>query len=184
MELKAELKQPYSTQQRCDFIVENNYRKGYEIVEKSMSIQAWGKTTEEEIQDLKTAKYNEANAGAKEFLESGNALYEFEEGKHVEAFDGNMSKMTSYLLAFESGIYAPEDTVIWVTKEDEIVHLTKEQIADILTGIGKVQAVVWSIQFPAYLKAIEEAKTIGEIVAIVIEYNDDISALNENNPSA
>ena len=128
------------------------------------------KSEEEKLQEAKKAKYDEANIGAKKYLESGNALYELEEGKHIEAFDGNMSKMTGYLLAFEAGIYKPDDTVIWVTKEDETLHLTKEQIAQILQGIGEVQAYVWSVQFIAYIQAIEKASTVEEVEMIKIDY--------------
>lgn len=175
MELKEELKKPYTKEQRLDFITNVIYKKHYELRETVRALQAWGKTDAEILEDLKKEKYDEANRGAKNFLESGDALYEFAPGKHIEAFDGNMSKMTGYLLAFESGIYQPGDTVVWVTKEDEIVNLTREQIADILVGISKVQASVWSVQFPAYVAQIEAAKTISEVQGIVIKYNDKIS---------
>lgn len=179
MKIKATLKKPYTEQQRIEFIVRYDVNKGYNIVEAPTELQAWGESAIEELERIRKQKYNEANVGAKAYLESGNALYEFAPGKHIEAFEGNMSKMTGYLLAFESGIYQPTDTVIWVTKEDEIVHLTKEQVADVLMGIGKVQAVVWSVQFPAYVAAIEAAKTKEEINAIEIEYNDNISVLQQ-----
>lgn len=177
MKLKATLKRPFSEQERINFIVKYDCNKGYTIISTPEELQAWGESAVEELERVRKQKYDEANAGAKAFLESGNALYEFEPGKHIEAFEGNMSKMTGYLLAFESGMYQPTDTVIWVTKEDEIVNLTKEQVADVLMGIGKVQAVVWSLQFPAYVAAIESARTIAELELIKIEYNDDISIL-------
>lgn len=47
MEIKAELKQPYTKQERMDFIVEQNHQKGYEINETETSIEAWGYTEEE-----------------------------------------------------------------------------------------------------------------------------------------
>jgi hypothetical protein len=47
MELKSELKQPYTDEERADFIVENNHQHGYEIRETEESIQAWGLTQEE-----------------------------------------------------------------------------------------------------------------------------------------
>ena len=179
MKLKATLAKPYTEQQRRDFIIRYDRQRGCNIVETPTELQAWGESAVEELERIRGQKYDEANVGAKAFLESGKALYEFVPGKHIEAFEGNMSKMTGYLLAFEAGIYQPTDTVIWVTKEDEIVHLTKEQVADILMGIGKVQAVVWSMQFPAYVAAIEAARTIEEINSIKIEYNDDISVLQQ-----
>ena len=47
MEIKAELKQPYTDKQRIDFIVEQNHKNGYEIRETETSIEAWGYTDEE-----------------------------------------------------------------------------------------------------------------------------------------
>ena len=47
MEIKAELKQPYTEQERMDFIVEQNHQKGYEIRETETALEAWGYTEEE-----------------------------------------------------------------------------------------------------------------------------------------
>ena len=47
MEIKAELKQPYTDKQRMDFIVEQNHKNGYEIKETETSLEAWGYTEEE-----------------------------------------------------------------------------------------------------------------------------------------
>ena len=124
----------------------------------------------EKLAEAKAAKYDEANRGAKKFLEDGEALFEFEEGKHIEATDGNIGKFTAYALAYVTGQLQPTDTVVWNTKEDETVELTAEQVNAILTGLGVVQASVWSVQFPAYVQAIEVAETIEEVEAIEIAY--------------
>lgn len=175
MEIKAILNKPYTENQKIDFIVENNHNKGYEIQETEEQLQAWGKTDAEQLEKAKQEKYTEANEKAKEFLENGNALYEFEEGKHIEATDGNIAKMTAYALAYVTGQLQPTDTVVWNTKEDETVELTQVQIVQILQGLGQVQAVVWSVQYPAYLQAIEEAITIEEVEAIIIDYTIQIN---------
>ena len=47
MEIKAQLKKPYTEFQRTDFIVEYNHNQGYEIRETDEEIQAWGYTEEE-----------------------------------------------------------------------------------------------------------------------------------------
>lgn len=127
-----------------------------------------------QLDEAKQAKYNEANAGAKFFLESGNALFEFAEGKHIEATDGNIAKLTAYALAFVTGQLQPTDTVVWNTKEDETVELNQEQIVTIINGLGTVQALVWSVQFPQYVQAIETAETVEEVEAIEIIYTSEI----------
>lgn len=50
MEIKATLNKPYTDEQRIDFIVENNHRKGYEIRETEEALEAWGYTQEEKAQ--------------------------------------------------------------------------------------------------------------------------------------
>lgn len=47
MEIKAELKQPYTEDERIEFIVEQNHNLGYEIKEVEDGLQAWGLTEEE-----------------------------------------------------------------------------------------------------------------------------------------
>lgn len=48
MEIKATLNKPYTDRERADFIVENNHRKGYDIKETELSLEAWGLTAEEQ----------------------------------------------------------------------------------------------------------------------------------------
>lgn len=50
MEIKAELKKPYTNEQRIKFIVENNHKKGYVIEETETSLIAMGETEEEKLQ--------------------------------------------------------------------------------------------------------------------------------------
>lgn len=47
MEIKAELKQPYTENERINFIVEQNHKNGYEIKETETALEAWGYTEEE-----------------------------------------------------------------------------------------------------------------------------------------
>lgn len=47
MEIKAELKKPYTDEQRIKFVVENNHKKGYVIEESATSLVALGETEEE-----------------------------------------------------------------------------------------------------------------------------------------
>lgn len=136
------------------------------------------KSEEEKLQEAKQAKYNEANEGAKQYLD-GNALYEFEEGKHIEATDGNIAKFTAYALAYITGQLQPTDTVVWNTKEDETVELNQEQVVAILNGLGQVQAYVWAVKFPYYISLIEQAETVEEVNAIVIDYTLPISEVQD-----
>lgn len=179
MEIKATLNKPYTDKERVDFIVQYNHQLGYEIKETSTALEAWGDTQEEKLQTAKQIKYKEANTKANEYLQSGEALYEFEPDKHIEATDGNIAKMTAYALAYVTGQLQPTDTVVWNTKEDETVNLNQAQIVSILNGLGQVQAVVWSVQYPMYINMIESAETIEEVEAIEIDYTTPIESEGE-----
>ena len=174
MEIKAKLDKPYTELERMDFIVENNHLKGYEIKETEIALEAWGYTEEELLEQAKEQKYGEANTKAHEYQEGGFAL--------IEATDGNIAKMTAYALAFVTGQLQPEDKVVWNTKEDETVELTQIQIAQIIAGLGRVQANVWAAEFPMYIQAIKEAETIEDVEAIVIEYGSSIIAEENKEP--
>ena len=126
------------------------------------------KTDEEKLTIAKTNKYNEINNGARTYLESGNALFEIEEGKHIEATDGNIAKLSAYALSFMTGV---QSEVYWNTKEDKTIALNQEQLTQALIGLGEVQATVWNVKFPYYLKQLENAITVEEVKAITVDYS-------------
>ena len=47
MEIKSELKKPYTDEQRIRFIVENNHKQGFVIEETETSLVAMGESEEE-----------------------------------------------------------------------------------------------------------------------------------------
>lgn len=151
---------------------------GLEIQETDRPIVdfEWADTPEWIAGDLanaKEAKYKEILDKAHAYIDNGDALFEFEEDKHIEATDGNIGKLTSYALAFVTGALQPEDTVIWNTKEDETVELTAEDIQTILLGLGQVQSAVWAVKFATYVAALNEAETREEVEAIVVNYGEE-----------
>ena len=127
---------------------------------------------DELLQEAKESKYLEANQKAKEYLESGNALYELTQTRHIEATDGNIGKLTAYALGYVTGLYKPTDSVYWNTKEDETIALSQEELGEVLSGLGQVQANVWNIQYPQYLAQIKSAQTTEDINSIEVEYSD------------
>ena len=66
MEIKAELKQPYTEDERIEFIVEQNHKLGYEIRETETELQAWGKTEEEIQEQLQKQRNQEIDEKVKE----------------------------------------------------------------------------------------------------------------------
>ncbi len=171
MEIKATLNKPYTEEQRMDFIVTYNHQQGYEIREAETTIEAWGLTDEEKLIFAKQAKYDEANVKAFQYLESGEAVFTYEEGKSIEATDGNIAKLGLALVNF----ILQQDytsTIEWNTKENENVQLNAEQLQIIVAGLQQIQAEVWTVKFVAYNTQIAEAQTVEEVEAIVINYGE------------
>lgn len=197
--MSFKLEQPCTIEERSDFIVEHEQRNGRRIVdtdEAMYALEPWEVFINGEVIDnteayeaeqfalAKEAKYKEANEGAKEYLESGSALYALElpslldenhtpETYHIEATDGNIGKLAAYALAFITGQLGAEDVVYWNTKEDATVALNSAQLTQALTGLGTVQAQVWNVKFPAYLALIESCTTAAQVNSIVIDYSQD-----------
>lgn len=178
MEIKNTLEKPYTENQKIDFIVENNHNNGYEIRETDVALEAWGYTEEEIILKLKENKKQEASQKAYEYIET-SALFEFEEGKHIEATDGNISKLGLALME----LLLNQDTIStidWCTYENETVQLNAEYLTKIVEGLKDEQTFIWTVKFPYFLQLIDEAKTIKEVEAIEINYGQEI-AVNEIN---
>ena len=47
MEIKTQLNKPYTEEQRKAFIVTQNHKNGYEVIETETALEAWGLTEEE-----------------------------------------------------------------------------------------------------------------------------------------
>lgn len=176
MEIKATLEKPYTDKERMDFIVLYNHNLGYEIKETETALEAWGETDEEQLTLAKQSKYQEANSGAFNYLQSGEALFPFIQNEttyHIEATDGNIAKIglkaTALLMAQDF-----ETTFPWNTKEDLNIEINGLEGKAIAEGLGAVQNFVWVVQFPAYIKAIDDATTIEEVTAIEIRYTDEL----------
>ena len=148
-----------------DKVIETQYEYVLDGEEYVLKDSLW---KEKQLNIAKTNKYNEINNGARTYLESGEALFEIEEGKHIEATDGNIAKLSAYALSFMTGV---QEVVYWNTKEDETIALTQEQLTTALMGLGEVQATVWNVKFPYYLKQLENATTVEEINAITVDYS-------------
>ena len=85
MEIKAELKS-YTEKQKIDFIVEYNHQKGYEIRETETSLEAWGKTEDEILQEKKAQRNQEILSKVKEIelmalsdLIKGNTIKDYKQ---------------------------------------------------------------------------------------------------------
>ena len=150
------------------------------IIERNGEFVFEEDVAEELLLEARAAKYKEANEGARAYLESGEALYELEAGKNIEATDGNIGKLSAYALGFITGQLGAGDVVYWNTKEDETIALTQEQLGSALAGLGAVQAEVWNVKFPAYLARIEACTSADEVREIVVDYSLPVEVPEES----
>ena len=90
MELKSELKQPYTDEERINFIVEQNHKKGYEIKETGKAIEAWGYTEEErqEQQQKSIGELSMTRADVFEALILAKGVSKANLRTMIENFDG------------------------------------------------------------------------------------------------
>lgn len=124
-------------------------------------------------------KSTEALDKANEYINNGNALYEISPTAHIEATDGNISKLTAYMLAYLTKQVPALTTIKWTTKEDNIIELTQDDIVQILAGLGAVQAEIWNEKYTNYINEINNAKTIEEVKSIEIDYSKSLTTENE-----
>ena len=150
------------------------------IIERNGEFVFEEDVAEELLLEAKAAKYKEANEGARAYLESGEALYELEPGKNIEATDGNIGKLSAYALGVITGQLGAGDVVYWNTKEDETIALTQEQLGSALAGLGAVQAEVWNVKFPAYSEMIEACTSADEVRGIVVDYSLPVEVPEES----
>ena len=192
--MSYKLEKPYTDRERADFVVLYNHNQGLIIEETDTALYALAADeimqngvpvknpnyAAEQLEAEKAAKYKEANEGARAYLESGEALYELEAGKNIEATDGNIGKLSAYALGFITGQLGAGDVVYWNTKEDETIALTQEQLGNALAGLGAVQAEVWNVKFPAYLVRIEACTSADEVREIVVDYSLPVEVPEES----
>ena len=86
MQIKSELKQQYTENERMDFIVQQNHKNGYEIRETETSIEAWG-YTEEEKQEQEREHRNQ---------EIDNKIKELQIMALPEVLNGNIENIKLY----------------------------------------------------------------------------------------
>ena len=92
MEIKSELKQPYTDKQRMDFIVEQNHQLGFEIKETETALEAWG-YSEEEKQEQEREQRNQ---------EIDNKIKELSEMASTEMVKGNDLNVETYKAVIKS----------------------------------------------------------------------------------
>ena len=120
MEIKETILKTATNEEKNAF-TENANRNNYIVKVTETEYEAWGYTDEELLASAKQNKYDEANNGAKTFLESGNALFEFEDN-----FDLTLTKIDGqYFMRFPLGIISQRIFHNWLS--ECTLHFTKKK---------------------------------------------------------
>ena len=164
MEIKSELKQPYTDKQRMDFIVEQNHKLGYTIEEADNALLAWGKSDEEVLEQAKFEKQAENTTKAKLAVENGHVTFK---GAEFETNAQTVGDLTATMLLMQAGGI---ETYSWLSKDDQVVALTVEDFGTLGGLIAEYKNTIWQRKYLYFKDLIESATTIEEVDIINIDY--------------
>lgn len=168
MEIKAELKQPYTENERVDFIIEYNHKQGLLINETETELQAIGLDKEEQLQQYKQNKISENDKNRDEKL-NGGVTY------NNVLFDSDTDQKINLLVTYN--IMSDADTITWYGKDNQGLLCTKNDLLAIGNLITELHSYCWKNN--AYIKdKIENAQTIDELNSIDISYEFEGSEYN------
>ena len=173
MEIKAELKQPYTEKQRIDFIVKQNHRNGYTIEEQEYKLVALGYTEQEKLKQAKEIKLKEILEKAYEY-ENKTGLVSFNgrisetetQVLHTELF--NQGKFFQMVIGFSQGFLTSDQ--LYNTKEDINVLINSEEAQAIYFAIKNATEKLWTVDYLYYKKLIEQAETVEDVEAVEVDY--------------
>ena len=173
MEIKAELKQPYTEKQRIDFIVTQNHRNGYTIEEQEYKLVALGYTEQEKLKQAKEIKLKEILEKAYEY-ENKTGLVSFNgrisetetQVLHTELF--NQGKFLQMVIGFSQGVLTSDQ--LYNTKEDINVLINSEEAQAIYFAIKNATEKLWTVDYLYYKKLIEQAETVEDVEAVEVDY--------------
>lgn len=179
MEIKAELIQPYTEEEKTDFIINQNHNLGYEIryvitssenKNGQYDLQAWGQDEQEIFEELKQEKYDE-NQKKLDYARV-NHIFTVTLQEQECTFDTKektQSDLNSAMLSANAG-YPWK----WTTNNKVKIYL---QVEDIITINETFQTLVnedidkWTY----FEELIDNAKTKQELDEIDINYDIKIN---------
>ena len=167
MEIKAELKQPYTEKERIDFIVEQNHKNGYTIEETDNALLAWGKSDEEILEQARFEKQAENTTKAKNAVENGYVTFK---DAQFETNAQTVGDLTATMLMLQAQ-QDPNAIYMWLSKDDQVVELTIEDFGTLGGLIAEYKNTIWQEKYITYKTQIEQAQTVDEVNNINLDYS-------------
>ena len=167
MEIKAELKQPYTDKERMDFIVEQNHKLGYTIEEADNALLAWGESDEEILEQARFGKQAENTTKAKNAVENGYVTFK---DAQFETNAQTVGDLTATMLMLQAQ-QDPNAIYMWLSKDDQVVELTIEDFGTLGGLIAENKNTIWQEKYITYKTQIEQAQTVDEVNNINLDYS-------------
>ena len=196
--MSYKLNKSYTDKQRADFIVAYNHQQGLTIEETDTALyalEAWelleGDTVidntqayeAEQLLKAKESKTQEATDKAYSFEEKDalvtvNATNPKTRASGIYHIGGNLTnniKMSAYASTLDDTTVVP-----WNTKENVNILLNKTACQTLTSLMSRMNAKLWTVDFPTYLAQIDTCETADEVNAINIEYQSPSEVVDIN----
>lgn len=141
------------------------------------------KSDEDKLAEAKQAKLNEATDKAYSFenkdalitVSATNMMSRSSETYHIEATLTNNIKLSAYGQSLDE-----TSTLPWNTKENVNVLLNKAACITLAGLMSRLNAKLWTVDFPTFLAQIEAAQSVEDVEAIEIVYQNPQEVIDVN----
>lgn len=141
------------------------------------------KSDEDKLAEAKQAKLNEATDKAYSFenkdalitVSATNMMSRSSETYHIEATLTNNIKLSAYAQSLDE-----TSTLPWNTKENVNVLLNKAACTTLTGLMSRLNAKLWTVDFPTFIAQIEAAQSVEDVEAIEIVYKNPQEVIDVN----
>lgn len=170
MEIKDRLLKPFTEEARSAFVLLNEYKLHYTLIDTDEALEAWAKTEEDYFEEAKEKKHNENTLKANRHLIKSFIVEVGEDNTPCEFIYNpkTESNLNSAALLILSG---QAETKKWTDEQGITVFLRREDIVKIGRVFEVFADAVWA-KWGDYKAEIDAAATIEEIESIIIDYED------------
>ena len=186
--MSYKLNKSYTDKQRADFIVAYNHQQGLTIEETDTALyalEAWelleGDTVIDNTQAYEAEQLLTDKAYSfeeKDALVTVNATNPKTRASGIYHIGGNLTnniKMSAYASTLDDTTVVP-----WNTKENVNILLNKTACQTLTSLMSRMNAKLWTVDFPTYLAQIDTCETADEVNAINIEYQSPSEVVDIN----
>lgn len=150
------------TKQVCELLIDDEFK--YVIFDGNYTYCVLNEDLDT-LNELKNKKQEENILKAKEAVETGYVEYK---DAQFETNAQTVGDLTATMLLMQTTGMLTYD---WLSRDDKIVTLTLEDFSLLGGLIAEYKNYIWSVKYLGFKEQIENAETLEEVEAIVIDYN-------------